>query len=102
MKKVLFIFLFSASAFAASDLVKEFTKRRKVIQSQEVKKVYSFLQFLSKDPADLKELEMLNNYGKFAARFKNDDVCFGDTETESLQCYNAIGFQTYFEAGDAD
>lgn len=99
---ILMTSIISFSAFAASDLVKEFTKRRSIVQSLEIKKVYRFLKNQGKAPHDLKELEMLNSYGKFAVRFKNDDVCFGDTESESIECFNAVGFRTYFAAGDSD
>ncbi len=104
MKKVLLALLvFSTSAYAASDLVKEFTSRRAIVQTTVRQGIYNFLKFMEKDPANLKELELLNDKGKFAARFiVNDEVCFGDTETASLNCYNAAGFQTFFEAGDAD
>ncbi len=58
---------------------------------------------MEKNPENLKELELLNDQGKFAARFiDNDEVCFGDTQTASLNCYNATGLQTFFEAGDTD
>ncbi len=104
MKKVLIaLFVLSTSAYAASDLVKEFTKRRAIVQTTTTKGIYNFLTFLEKDPANLKELELLNDKGKFAARFiNNDEVCFGDTQTGGLNCYNAAGFQTFFEQGDAD
>lgn len=100
--KVLLLTLFSVSAFAASDLVKEFTKRRKILQTRQTREVYHFLRSQTKDPQDIRELEHLNEQGKFAVKFANDDVCFGDTATASLECYNAVGYRTYFEAGDAD
>lgn len=100
--KLLLLLIFSTSVFAASDLVKEFTKRRKMVQSRTQREVFHFLRKQGKDPAELREFEMLNNRGKFALRFSNDDVCFGDTETASLQCYNAVGYRTFFESGDLD
>lgn len=101
-KKVLALLILSSSAFAASDLVKEFTARRKIVQSRQKVQIYRFLRTMQKTELDLVELELLNDMGKFAARFKNYDVCFGDTETASLECYNAIGVRTFFEAGDSD
>lgn len=100
--KVLLLALFSVSAFAASDLVKEFTRRRKVVQSRQVREIYAFLRKHQKNPEDIRELELLNDQGKYALKFANDDVCFGDTATMSLNCYNAVGYQTFFEAGDLD
>jgi uncharacterized protein YprB with RNaseH-like and TPR domain len=100
--KVLFILLLSTSSFAASDLVNEFTKRRKVVQTRNHKEIYRFLTQFNKNPHEISKLELLNTRGKFALQMNNDDVCFGDTETSSLQCYNAIGIQTFLESGDLD
>ena len=100
--KILALILFTSSVFAASDLVKEFTRRRKMVQTRQTREVLIFLRSLNKNPADIRELEMLNDHGKFALRFTNDDICFGDTETMSLECYNAVGFRTFFQQGDAD
>ena len=102
MKKILILLIFSTSVYAASDLVKEFTKRRSMIETTTHREIYNFLKTFNMNPADIKELELLNDNGKFALKFKNDDVCFGDTETLSLQCFNAIGYRTFFEAGDTD
>ena len=104
MKKALLaLFVLSTSAYAASDLVKDFTARRAIVHTTTRKGVYNFLKFMEKNPENLKELELLNDQGKFAARFiDNDEVCFGDTQTASLNCYNATGLQTFFEAGDTD
>ena len=104
MKKALLaLAVLSTSAYAASDLVKEFTSRRATVQTVTRKGIYNFLTYLEKDPTNLKELELLNDKGKFAARFtKNDEVCFGDTQTGGLECYNCGGVQTFFEKGDAD
>jgi hypothetical protein len=100
--KILLVLLISGSAFAASDLVKEFTKRRSTVITQNHTEIFRFLTTLGKKPETIKELELLNNRGKFALRFNTDEVCFGDTETASLQCYSAIGYQTFLESGDLD
>ena len=103
MKKIFVLLVLSTSAIAAtSDLVKEFTKRRSMVETSTHREIYHFLRGFQKAPADIKELELLNKSGKFALRFKNDDVCFGDVQTASMQCYNAIGYKTFFEAGDTD
>ncbi|MEC7277619.1 MAG: hypothetical protein VXV96_14965 [Bdellovibrionota bacterium] len=100
--KILALILFSSSVFAASDLVKEFTRRRKTVHTAQTREVFIVLRGFDKRPEDIRELEMLNDRGKFAVKFNNDDVCFGDTETVSIECYNAIGFRTLFAAGDTD
>lgn len=100
--KILALILFTSSVFAASDLVNEFTRRRKIVQTRQTREVLIFLRSLDKNPKEIRELEMLNDRGKFALRFANDDICFGDTATASLECYNAVGFRTFFEQGDAD
>lgn len=101
MKLVLLLIL-STSAFAASDLVNEFTRRRKIVQARPQREAFHFIRKQGMDPAKLREFEMLNDKGKFALRFQNDDICFGDTETASLQCFNAVGYRTFFESGDLD
>lgn len=100
--KILLALLISSSAFAASNLVKEFTKRRATVLSRNHREIFRFLTTLQKKPDTITELELLNNRGKFALRFNTDEVCFGDTETSSLQCYSAIGYQTFLESGDLD
>lgn len=100
--KVLILLIFSSSVFAASDLVKEFTRRRKVVQTRTHREIFHFIRGHQMDPANIAELELLNDNGKYALKFQNNDVCFGDTATASLQCFNAIGYRTFFEAGDLD
>lgn len=90
------------SSFVGNALVDLFIQRKNLTQDSLTVSIFDFLGQQSFDTRDLIEFEKLNDRGKFAARFKNDDVCFGDIETNSLSCYNAIGFRTFFEKGDLD
>lgn len=90
------------SSFVGNSLVDSFIARQSIPQTNDMTNIYTFLEQQSFQPANLQELEVLNSNGKFALRFLNDDVCFGDIGTASLQCFNQVGFRTFFEAGDAD
>ncbi|WP_044557340.1 hypothetical protein [Halobacteriovorax marinus] len=96
------IFAISAVAFAASPLVEEYKRRKSVVHTQQMKDAYDFLKSFDRAPEDIVELEVFGRTGKFVAKNKNNEICFGDILTASIECYNAIGYRTFFEAGDSD
>ncbi|PIK15251.1 hypothetical protein [Halobacteriovorax sp. JY17] len=106
MKKTTLIivsaFAISAAAFAASPLVEEYKRRRSVVHTEQMKEAYEFMKKFDRLPENITELEVFGRTGKFIAKSKNDEVCFGDILTVSLECYNSIGYRTFFEAGDSD
>jgi hypothetical protein len=94
--------LVMASAYAASPLVEEYKRRKKVVHTQAKKDIYDFIGSLGRLPEQVKELEVFGSTGKFVLKMNNDEICFGDVPTASLECYNSIGYRTFFEAGDSD
>jgi len=90
------------AVYAASPLVEEYKRRAKILFSDNDKAIFEFLETLGKSPAQITELETFGTTGKFVMKYKGTDVCFGDYKTASLECYNSIGYRTYFEAGDSD
>lgn len=94
--------LVSVAAYAASPLVEEYKRRKSTVFTSAHQEVFTFLRTLEKDPAQIKELELFGKTGKFVLKFKNDEVCFGDVPTALLECYNSLGYRTYYEGGDSD
>ncbi|OUR96966.1 hypothetical protein A9Q84_11560 [Halobacteriovorax marinus] len=94
--------LFSAIAYAASPLVEEFKRRKSTVHTTQKKEIYDFLASFGKLPEKTIELEVFGTTGKFVMKNSSDEVCFGDVPTASLECYNSIGYRTFFEAGDSD
>lgn len=99
---VLFTVLVSVAAYAASPLVEEYKRRKSTVFTSAHQDVFTFIRTLEKDPAQIQELELFGKTGKFVLKFKNDEVCFGDIPTALLECYNSLGYRTYYEGGDSD
>ncbi|OIQ19835.1 MAG: hypothetical protein BM556_04955 [Bacteriovorax sp. MedPE-SWde] len=103
-KKIIFIFtvLISVAAFAASPLVQEYKRRKSTVFTDAHRDVFSFVKTLEKDPAQITELELFGKTGKFVLKFKSGEACFGDIPTALLECYNSLGYRTFYEGGDSD
>lgn len=99
---VLTIFAISAVAFAASPLVEEYKRRKSIVHTQQMKEAYDFLKGFNRPPENISEIEVFGRTGKFISKDKFNEVCFGDILTVSIECYNSIGYRTFFEAGDSD
>lgn len=102
MKKILILLVLSTSVVAASDLFSEFSKRKSLSSIAYRQDIFDLIKSKNMNPANIIELELVNEFGKFAVKFKNDDVCFGEVSSSTFECYDAVGYKRSFTVSDND